>query len=312
MITYSASLTSGYEYRFNNTHRKRAMFLIFAALAFTGIAACEDWTHLHVKFALWNGFYDMPLTVEEINQDDPPKFVKMDRDDDLNVDLYSYPNDPRVSILFDSYGNIGGLRTAYIKADVAKRAELNNMKFNYSYDDKPMFTSGNYWGVDLWYTSVLFVSPEKLKAGGRQNTDGVVAEDVYVKLNGNWTLISRDECQVETQGFTKQACFLGMGMHYFYEMTPDIPCGDLQGVFLLYEYKQLIGLGIIPFGSFTSKDRTWFEDPSANVVKDIVPSRPDCLTDWVTDYGTTSLHIFFKKHPRFTFCTWPWQQSCDD
>lgn len=29
----------------------------------------------------------------------------------VKADLYSYPNDPRLAILFDSYGNIGGLRT---------------------------------------------------------------------------------------------------------------------------------------------------------------------------------------------------------
>lgn len=44
-------------------------------------------------------------------------------------------------------------------------------------------------------------------------------------------------------------------------------CEDLTGVFLLYESGVLVGLGITPFGSFTSKDRTWFEDPPASVVK---------------------------------------------
>ncbi|XP_054264505.1 uncharacterized protein LOC128987598 isoform X2 [Macrosteles quadrilineatus] len=236
----------------------------------------------------------------------------MSHDEFLNVDLYSYPNDPRVSVLFDTHGNIAGLRTAYIKEDLDKRAESKGMKpyFSlYSYDDKPMYTSGNYWNTPLWYTSVLFMSPEKLKAGGRPDPKGLVAEDIYLKLDGNWTLIPKDECKAESLGFTKQGCFIGMGKHYFYKVTPTSDCNDYQGAFLLYEKGELIGLGINPFGSFTSKDRVWFEDVPAKVVKSIVADGPECLENHVEMFGVTSLHIFFKNSPRLTFCTWPWQKS---
>lgn len=58
-----------------------------------------------------------------------------------------------------------------------------------------------------------------------------------------------------------------LGMHYFYKVTPTSQCGDLQGAFLLYEKGKLIGLGLNPFGSFTSGQRTWFEDVPPKVVK---------------------------------------------
>uniref|UniRef100_A0A1B6GB43 Uncharacterized protein n=1 Tax=Cuerna arida TaxID=1464854 RepID=A0A1B6GB43_9HEMI len=284
------------------------LYIVFAAVCIAGVFGA-DLKHLHVKYALWDGFYSVPLTINAIREDNPPKFVRMSHDEHLNVDLYSYPDDPRVSLLFDTHGNIAGLRTAYIKEDVGRRAASFNMSFNYSYDNKPMYTSGNYWGKDLWYTSVLFVNPDKLKSGGRANTGGLVAEDIYLKVDGTWTLISKDECKVEAQGFTKQACFVGMGMHYFYKVTPTSDCGDFQGTFLLYEQGQLIGLGFNPFGAFTSKDRVWFEDVPPNVVKKIVPNGPECMTDWVTHYGATSFHIFFKRFPRVTICSWPWQKG---
>ncbi|XP_046661925.1 uncharacterized protein LOC124355057 [Homalodisca vitripennis] len=286
----------------------RHLCIVFAAIFITGVLGA-DLKYLHVKYALWDGFYSLPLTIHEIQEDNPPKFVRMSHDEQLNVDLYSYPNDPRVSLLFDTYGNIAGLRTSYIKEDVGKRAASFNMSFNYSYDNKPMYTSGNYWGKDLWYTSVLFVNPDKLKAGGRSETGGLVAEDIYLKVDGTWTRISKEECNVEAQGFTKQACFVGMGMHYFYKVTPTSECADFQGTFLLYEQGKLIGLGFNPFGAFTSKDRVWFEDVPPKVVKDIVPNGPECMTDWVTHYGATSFHIFFKRFPRVTICSWPWQKG---
>lgn len=65
-----------------------------------------------VKYALWDGFYSLPKTLGEVAEDDPPKYVKMSHDEHLHVDLYSHPNDPRFSIMFDKHGSIAGLRTA--------------------------------------------------------------------------------------------------------------------------------------------------------------------------------------------------------
>lgn len=49
----------------------------------------------------------------------------------VKADLYSYPNDPRLAILFDSYGNIGGLRTGvsiyknYSTVNIVKMVNVN-------------------------------------------------------------------------------------------------------------------------------------------------------------------------------------------
>jgi hypothetical protein len=62
-----------------------------------------------------------------------------------------------------------------------------------------------------------------LKEGGRKDRGGLVAEDIYLKLNGNWTLIPKDECKVEDLGFTKQGCFIGMGTYDFIEPNISTP-----------------------------------------------------------------------------------------
>lgn len=63
-----------------------------------------------VKFdLLLNGYFPIALTQDELLEGD---WEYMATDSDLNVDFYSYGNDPRVSIGFDTYGNIAGVRVS--------------------------------------------------------------------------------------------------------------------------------------------------------------------------------------------------------
>lgn len=57
------------------------------------------------------------------------------------------------------------------------------------------------------------------------------------------------------------------GQHYFLGMNSTSECNDFQGVFLLYDDEELIGVGLIPFGSYTNGEREWFEDPSVAAVQ---------------------------------------------
>lgn len=52
---------------------------------------------------------------------------------------------------------------------------------------------------------------DTLKAGGRDNSEGYAAEEVYIYLNGEWTEVPSYECDAPNIGFTKQGCFDGMG-----------------------------------------------------------------------------------------------------
>lgn len=56
--------------------------------------------------------------------------------------------------------------------------------------------------------------------------------------------------------------FAHTGQHYFLGLNETTDCNNLQGLFLLYHKGDLIGVGLIPFGSFqSSKKRVWFENP---------------------------------------------------
>lgn len=53
---------------------------------------------------------------------------------------------------------------------------------------------------------------DTLRAGGRRETGGLVGEDVYLKLNGVWSAMPKNECEAKSKGFTKQACYKIMGI----------------------------------------------------------------------------------------------------
>lgn len=58
----------------------------------------------------------------------------------------------------------------------------------------------------------MFFVLEKLVSGGRVDTDGALADNIYVKINGVYTVMPKKEENATELGFVKQGCFTGMGM----------------------------------------------------------------------------------------------------
>uniref|UniRef100_A0A1B6DWG7 Peptidase A1 domain-containing protein n=1 Tax=Clastoptera arizonana TaxID=38151 RepID=A0A1B6DWG7_9HEMI len=274
--------------------------LLSSVLGISGI----PWETLRVKFAILGGYWKMPLTVDEILLKEPNDFQFVDKDVELNVDIYSHPQDPRFFLLFDTYGNIAGIRTGYIKSDIEKKSKEQNLTFPYNYGEISMFKEGKFWNRDIWYIDILFVNPQKLIIGGREDTLGQVADGVYIILDGTWVEIARDECEVENQGFTKQGCVMGMGQHYFYKTTPSLDCKEFQPFFAMYDYGQLVGFGISTFGSSTFKDggQEWFEHPPRKLTEIIIPKGPPCAYEWTEKFEVTALHFFFRNDAKQIAC----------
>uniref|UniRef100_A0A1B6IDP6 Uncharacterized protein n=1 Tax=Homalodisca liturata TaxID=320908 RepID=A0A1B6IDP6_9HEMI len=271
--------------------------IVIATFAISAVYAVE-WGQPHVRF---QSYYPIPESVCNItsNEDGTAEYVFLSHDDDFNLDLYSYPDDPRVILLFDECGEICGIRACYIKTDIPKRAESQGVAFNYSYEDKGTYRSYTYWEIDVWCVDTLFASPETLAAGCRSTE----VSELYVVLEDYiFTKLARSESDIENQGFTKQGCLDGMGQHYFYKMYTDTPCNELVGIMVLYDYGDLIGVVHCPFGSFTSDHRVWFEDPDVPISKVISPNAPQCLYDLIPYFGISAIHIYMKKNPRETYC----------
>lgn len=58
---------------------------------------------------------------------------------------------------------------------------------------------------------MYFCVKEKIATGVPSNTDGIFAENVFVKINGKYTKMPKKEGDATSLGFTKQGCVFGMG-----------------------------------------------------------------------------------------------------
>lgn len=50
-----------------------------------------------------------------------------------------------------------------------------------------------------------------MKNGGRNETNGLVADSVWVKLNAKWTEMPVAESDAAALNFTRQGCFVTIG-----------------------------------------------------------------------------------------------------
>jgi len=116
-------------------------------------------------------------------------------------------------------------------------------------------------------------------------------------------LVSNDESDALSAGFTEQACFPGMGKHYFQDLKTDGTCAGHRPYFLLYgpHTNKLNGFGFNMYGKVT-QGRGWFETPPALVAKMIAPNSPSCMTQWINKYGLFTMHVFFVEKPWTTRC----------
>ncbi|XP_054278442.1 uncharacterized protein LOC128996930 isoform X1 [Macrosteles quadrilineatus] len=268
-------------------------------VAFLGVVALTvgaEWNALKVTYGKnGKGYYDLPWSVEEATAQG--KWLKIDEDKKLNVEVFSQPQDPRLMILFDKKGTVAGLRLAFLKNGIDKKAIDGGHTFDFDYDNNPMYEKGNYFGKELWYTTVLLAAPNTLVSGGRaklnKNTDSV-AENVYFRLQGKWMEVSRDECKPNAE-FEEANCFAGMGKHYF--KGHGVDCTRREPVWTLYDNGKLIGVGLAGFGSYVDnnlKTKTYYEQGSLPV-QNILRSAPSCVEDYVNNYGLMSMHVFLTK-----------------
>jgi len=287
------------------------MKAVLALLGVFALAAGAEWDALKATYGKdGKGYYDLPWSVEEAVAEG--QWVKVESDSKLNVDVYSQPQDPRLLLLFDRRGTIAGIRLAFLKDGIDKKAVEGGHPFEFDYDNNPMYEKGNYFGKDLWHTTVLLASPTQLASGGRaklnKNSDEV-AKGVYFKHDGKWVELSKEECKSNPE-FVEANCFPGMGKHYFKNTGAE--CTRREPIWSLYDNGRLVGFGLAGYGSYTSnnlKTKTFYEEGSLPIQK-IMRSAPSCIEQYIENYGLMSMHVFLKKDAAKISCpSQDWRSS---
>ncbi|KAE8748362.1 putative salivary gland protein 4 [Frankliniella occidentalis] len=249
-------------------------------------------------------FYSMPRTIREAKKD---SFSQVTSNDEDKTTVWCRKNDYRVCVLFDQQGSVAGIQVSirYVELNSKDSAPgLNELL-------TPEWRRQLFLGKDVWTATAYFVSKELLQSGGRtmdKNTltapDGIFIQQVDIDNKEVGRLaVSGTESNATAAGFTEQACFYGMGKHYFQELSKTSQCENHRPFFLLYGPKtsKLNGFGFTWYGK-PSQGRGWFEAPPALVAKQIAPNSPDCMSKWINKYGMFTLHVFFVERPWYTKC----------
>jgi len=259
---------------------------------------------LSVTFSIfpdpWHSFsfYTIPRTLHEAI-DSEFELTGARSTSTLGVLVYCRKNDYRVCPLYDVQGSVAGIMVSVAKSEFEKSKvpiDIENDEFWYKQ---------KVGDVDVYSTATFFVSGGILGSGGRPIDDNTptAPDGLYIHRTGGLLHVGGDEKQALQNDFHKQACFRGMGLHYFQGLTKTSQCEENKPYFMLFDpqTKQLNGFGITQFGK-VSQGRGWFETPPALIVKKIAPDSPPCLTEWTKKYGIFTIHVFFVDKPWKTRC----------
>ncbi|KAJ1523918.1 hypothetical protein ONE63_010468 [Megalurothrips usitatus] len=253
-------------------------------------------------------FFDMPRTTEAARKDHFAQEATRDAD---ATTVWCRYRDYRVCVLFDGQGSVAGIQVSVTLQ--VRASEIEQAAVPKSVIGGPEWYRQTLLGEDVYTATAFFVPKATLTSGGRApltDKDPTAPDGVYIlqtDASGAETgrlHVTVDETDAAAAGFTEQACFYGMGKHYFQELRPTGTCEAHRPYFLLYGPKtqKLNGLGFTMFGKPSKDGRGWFEAPSSSVAKKIAPNSPDCMTKWIDQYGLFTLHVYFVGKPFFTRC----------
>ncbi|KAF9800167.1 hypothetical protein SFRURICE_003472 [Spodoptera frugiperda] len=160
-----------------------------------------------------------------------------------------------------------------------------------------------------YYTKAeYFVAPDAETRINYPDPDKTIIRNDYVTVEGfkdQLVKIAKYVKDLDTV-FTKQACFLWMGLHYYYNMSEELECSSTTMFtwFPLYDGGELNAIGFMVPGTLTvgRGQADNFEHPPKAAVKLIVPHGPECMYDDVGENGVTTMHVYFTEHPRRITC----------
>ncbi|KAH9630763.1 hypothetical protein HF086_000991 [Spodoptera exigua] len=171
------------------------------------------------------------------------------------------------------------------------------------------------WSADVngvtieYYTKAQYFVPADAAArSAYPNPSNALIRNDYVTVEGfkdQMLKVAKYESDLDSV-FTKQACILWMGRHYYYNMTEELECSSTTMFtwFPLYIQGELNGMGFMVPGTVTLPEgvKDNYEHPTKDDVKKIVLTGPECMYEDVEKNGVTTMHIYFTKHPRRIIC----------
>ncbi|XP_048505010.1 uncharacterized protein LOC125499738 [Athalia rosae] len=277
----------------------KTTLLLIATVALATPSLAADWTDLTVKWSALDLFrldswYGIPTTKSAARKEDWVELPEGSVYDGTTT--YCLKDDHHFCTLLDNHGNIAGFQFALTKTEVEKEQAFYDMSAIAMYEEKTLF------GKPCWTVTILTVSPDTVKAGGRSKTSNVLGTDgIWIVTKDGYMPIARNVEDLDP-AWTKEACIPQMGTHYYYDMSPTTACKNFQPIFLLYDGGVLSGVGYQAFGKTKRVHRQWYEQVPAIAIRPTIPTTPQCLVDWAGEYEVISMHAYFNHKPWTVRC----------
>jgi len=260
------------------------------------------WNDLRVTwginpFSKWN-FAQLP---RDINNDPNAGFVPLDAKSLCDTpgapwpgQRYMVPGDPAVVLIYDVNGYIAGMQTMLPVSDYTPHPGTR----------AKVFVKYPANGVDYWVVTAFFVDPTIVCKPGRtpdqysqQGTGDRLVLQIGQTLTGSDMLnIPMQESQITTTAWTLGHCFVTMGVHYWYNVTLDMNCGDFLPFFILYNDDGLNAWGYALNTKGGTSQR--YEHPPLSAISGFMNPVPKCFSTDPAFADRSTMHVYFTNNPR--------------
>jgi charged multivesicular body protein 7 len=264
------------------------------------VAAGPAWNDLRVTwgvnpFSKWN-FAQVP---RDIGNDPSAGFVPLDPKSLCDTPgapwpgkRYMVPDDPALVLVYDVNGYIAGMQTMLPASDYTPHPGTR----------VPTFVKYAVNGVDYWVVSAWFVDPAIICKGGRtpdqyqqQGTGDRLLLQIGQTMK-DMLVIPMQESDIGTTSWTLGHCFITMGVHYWYNVTADMNCGDFLPFFILYNNNNLNAWGFALNTKGGTSQR--YEHPPLSAISGFMNPVPTCFSTDPLFADRSTMHVYFTNSPR--------------
>jgi len=166
-----------------------------------------------------------------------------------------------------------------------------------------VFTKYPANGVDYWVVTAFFVDPAIVCKPGRtpdqynqQGTGDRLLLQIGKTLTGSDVLnVPMQESDITATAWTLGHCFVTMGVHYWYNISLNMNCGDFRPFFILYNEDVLNAWGwAINYNDASQR----YEHPALAVVGGFINPVPACFYTEPSYAHQSTMHVYMTNNPR--------------
>ena len=236
-------------------------------------------------------FTDLPRTETDALAEGFIKVSEGEESPNFRGKQYIKDNDAIIILLFDKNGFIAGLQAGIPKG------LPNNYPSN---EIQPPFVEDG----ELYKVTVYFIDPLLICKRGRSKEQFRLqgtGTDLFIQngTNPEQDLIEIAQNESATT-WIKGKCKAMMGYHYFWNVSPDMPCENFLPVYLLYLEGNLKGF-VWSFNAVLNSTTVPYERPKLDNIGTILDAKhvPICMKM----IQRSTLHVFLEDKPESYICT---------